>query len=215
MRVGVILGAAAAVLAVCASANAVAASIGDGGFETPVVPISDYQTLGSGSSLGDWSVIGGDVYLVNTNYHGFIAEGGAQWLSLSAALGSGVQQTIATDPGGSYTLKFWAGNALLGANLLKVTVGADTFEFTDVPGFAAWAQYSIPFSSVGALTTLTFYNGGLPEGRPGLDDISISSDVGRPAGVPEPATWAMMLAGFSGVGLAIRRRRSQRAAAAG
>ena len=33
------------------------------------------------------------------------------------------------------------------------------------------------------------------------------SDVGLPGGVPEPATWAMMLVGFTGIGFAIRRRR--------
>ena len=29
------------------------------------------------------------------------------------------------------------------------------------------------------------------------------------AGVPEPATWALMLAGFGGAGMAMRRRRRQ------
>ena len=33
------------------------------------------------------------------------------------------------------------------------------------------------------------------------------SDIGVPGGFPEPATWAMMLAGFTGIRLAMRRRR--------
>ena len=33
------------------------------------------------------------------------------------------------------------------------------------------------------------------------------SDIGLPGGVPEPATWAMMLVGFTGIGFAMRRRR--------
>jgi hypothetical protein len=40
-----------------------------------------------------------------------------------------------------------------------------------------------------------------------LDNISV-------AGVPEPATWAMMLVGFGGLGLAVRSRRKQGAVAA-
>jgi hypothetical protein len=36
---------------------------------------------------------------------------------------------------------------------------------------------------------------------------------GAPAGVPEPATWAMMLAGFGGLGAAIRNRRAKAALA--
>jgi PEP-CTERM motif-containing protein len=34
-----------------------------------------------------------------------------------------------------------------------------------------------------------------------------------PGGVPEPATWAMMLLGFGGVGFAMRRKKSMRAIA--
>ena len=40
------------------------------------------------------------------------------------------------------------------------------------------------------------------------------SAIGRPGGVPEPATWAMMLVGFSGLGALLRRRRAAAGAAA-
>lgn len=36
---------------------------------------------------------------------------------------------------------------------------------------------------------------------PGLDDVSLT------AGVPEPATWALMIAGFGGIGAILRRSR--------
>ena len=39
-----------------------------------------------------------------------------------------------------------------------------------------------------------------------LDNISVT--VAEVAAVPEPASWAMMLVGFAGMGLAMRRRRS-------
>ena len=38
-----------------------------------------------------------------------------------------------------------------------------------------------------------------------LDDIGLST---APAGVPEPASWALMLAGFTGLGAMLRRRRA-------
>lgn len=44
-----------------------------------------------------------------------------------------------------------------------------------------------------------------------LDDLSIQGNVG--GGVPEPATWALMLAGFGGLGAALRARRKMAMAA--
>ncbi len=47
-----------------------------------------------------------------------------------------------------------------------------------------------------------------------FDDITFGSDVPGPGGgVPEPATWAMLIMGFGLVGSAARRRRVARAAA--
>jgi hypothetical protein len=40
-----------------------------------------------------------------------------------------------------------------------------------------------------------------------------ASALGRPTSVPEPATWAMMLLGFGGIGMAMRRRRSKQGGA--
>ena len=39
----------------------------------------------------------------------------------------------------------------------------------------------------------------------GLDAVSL--DIVQ--GVPEPTTWAMMLLGFGGIGMAVRRRREK------
>ena len=38
----------------------------------------------------------------------------------------------------------------------------------------------------------------------GIDNLSVTSSTG---GVPEPATWALMLLGFGGLGTALRSRR--------
>ena len=49
-------------------------------------------------------------------------------------------------------------------------------------------------------------------GRTGFDDITFGSDVAG-GGVPEPASWAMLIAGFGLVGAAARRRRNVAVAA--
>jgi hypothetical protein len=47
-----------------------------------------------------------------------------------------------------------------------------------------------------------------------IGDGSVDFFVGAPNGVPEPATWALMLAGFAGLGAALRGRRKAMAAPA-
>ena len=45
---------------------------------------------------------------------------------------------------------------------------------------------------------------GILNDRFGVDNVTVSAPVGA---VPEPGTWAMMLFGFGGIGVAMRRRR--------
>ena len=57
------------------------------------------------------------------------------------------------------------------------------------------------FTSVTAFTTVEFR--GIDNDVFGLDNITFNAGAGA---VPEPATWAMMLVGFGGLGFAMRRR---------
>jgi hypothetical protein len=75
------------------------------------------------------------------------------------------------------------------------------------PGYAAGF---CPFSPTGVTfsgTALSIGFGGVAN-QIVFDDITFGSDIpGGTNGVPEPATWAMMLMGFGAAGLAMRRRR--------
>jgi PEP-CTERM motif len=51
---------------------------------------------------------------------------------------------------------------------------------------------------------LSFTSIGAPTGDPAFDRISVSMTVAQ---VPEPASWAMLIAGFGLIGAAMRRRR--------
>jgi hypothetical protein len=73
-----------------------------------------------------------------------------------------------------------------GIDVDAVLVGQPTFNF---------------FGVVGATGPITInWNGGLGI----IDNFSVASGT---AGIPEPATWALMIAGFGLVGAAARRRR--------
>lgn len=118
--------------------------------------------------------------------------------------GGGILQDVATVAGGVYTLSFDLANLSGGANafglfwdgsFVFIDFELDAFDYETLTGNLV---------ASGSTTTLgfIFYN------EPSfflLDNISLTSARGI---VPEPATWAMMIAGFGLVGTALRRRRT-------
>ena len=70
-------------------------------------------------------------------------------------------------------------------------------------GFQPWRGERFSFVATEASHVLTFFANGGPGGEPPfalLDNVSVT------AAVPEPASWAMLVAGFALVGAAARRR---------
>ncbi len=67
-----------------------------------------------------------------------------------------------------------------------------------------WQQFTYLFKATSSTTTLGFFNGdpGFDNSN-GLDNIVVNSV----STIPELATWAMMIIGFGGVAMQIRRRR--------
>ncbi|HWJ39468.1 MAG TPA: PEPxxWA-CTERM sorting domain-containing protein, partial [Sphingomicrobium sp.] len=120
-----------------------------------------------------------------------------------------ISQNLATSAGQIYTLSFAYSRNLFNPSITsasaEVLLNGVLFAIvTHNSGTNAnldWQIFSRNFTATGATTTLTFNNltGGVNEGIL-LDAISV-------APVPEPATWAMMLLGFFGIGAVVRRTR--------
>jgi hypothetical protein len=77
-------------------------------------------------------------------------------------------------------------------------------------GFTGWNKATMFFSATGASETLSFLATGGPAATLPpfalLDGVTMSE-------TPEPATWALMIMGFGGIGAMVRNRRRQAAVA--
>ena len=98
---------------------------------------------------------------------------------------------------------FGAGGTLLGTFAVPNVVGAnETFSFLGV-SFSDFIVSSVRITNGNA----ALQAGGLDS--PSADRVVMDDFIyGEPRAVPEPATWAMLLAGFAAIGLTFRRRRT-------
>lgn len=69
--------------------------------------------------------------------------------------------------------------------------------------FCSWSPVGVGFAG----TAYSVGFGGTVN-QIGFDNITIGSATASVGAVPEPGTWAMMLIGFGGIGVALRRRRA-------
>lgn len=114
----------------------------------------------------------------------------------------------------TYTLSFWA--AQLGGGPAATIVAA----FNNVqlgggftPSGTAWEHYSFTFNTnvAGSVTTGTIGLRDIATGTQyndfAIDDVSFTGAAPTAVGgVPEPATWALLIGGFALTGMAVRRR---------
>jgi hypothetical protein len=213
----------AAALAAVASMPAAAAVnlIQDGGFEALTVASGSYANyaLAAGTPLqagSPWFMDGGtSLNAVHTAYAEgslvFNAQSGSVSMDLTGTGNTGanrVSQNVPTVTGASYTLGFWVGNAddsrsnYAGPSSINLLVnGSPVGTYTATASAAnqiSWQPFSYSFAATSGLTKITFENA-TPAGNnlAGLDNVTM---------VPEPAEWAMMLAGLGLVALVARRR---------
>lgn len=165
-----------------------------------------------------WTQFGDGVSLIHNNYLGgvnppvlLVASDGVQYLNM-AQVGNqlgGVFQTVAVTTGQQYSLSLdaaaWATNAV-GAQvqyqLYDPTSSAvlATGSFTDAVG-GTWTPRTLlataTSNSIGVRIEALFS----PQAAMGIDNVVLSP-------VPEPQTYALMLAGLVAMGAAARRRRA-------
>jgi hypothetical protein len=165
----------AAVLGAAAPAARAANLVKNGSFEKPAIPAHSWVPFATGSTaIPHWRVIGPhDVAVVNAFAQGccsFPAAKGSQFLDLTGSGGNsmaGIQQTVATVAGTSYTLSFAVGNVVdpTGAfgTTSKVQVLLNGSPLTTVTNGLGgttlhWQTFSVRFRAATASTTLAFVN---------------------------------------------------------
>jgi len=151
---------------------------------------------------------------------------GGNFLAADGAYGIvPIQQAISLVAGQTYTLNFeWAAAQQWGfhgesSEKWTVTIDGNVFE-TPIYNNAShassgWMQEAFTFTAKASEGLLTFLAAGTPAGHPPfslLDGVSLFAvdqpDQGAPpAGVPEPASLALMLGGLGMLFAALRRRR--------
>ncbi len=173
---------------------------------------SGVQQLANGSwttyaAIPGWTLSGGHSIEVRNNVAGK-AYDGVQFVELDSYANSGMAQTIATTAGAKYDLSFWysprpgTGNTNdIQAFWNGVQLGSTLFG----TGGAAhnWTQHSFTVTGTGS-DVLRFVAVGTNDSYGGSLDL-----VSMTAAVPEPETYAMMLAGLGMMGAVARRRRLQ------
>ena len=193
----------------CAHANLLV----NGSFEEPTFPDngSHYVHL-TGTELTGWtssSTYLGTV-LFNSSYDP--VTDGQQAVQIEVP-GDSISQSFATVIGMQYTLSFdmlaytgYGGPGRGGApcpcmSILDVSVGPTSATLGS--SSAGYVTQTLDFTADASTTTLTLMNPSVPAGignYPEVDNVSVVV-------VPEPETYALMLAGLGALGLVARRRR--------
>ena len=230
MNLRILAASALAIAGLAATSPALAATnlIVNGGFEAPPQNDGAFQLFGAGASnLTGWDVLGparNSVAILDTGYHEagvtFNAFGGSQALDITGGENTGptagIRQTVNTVTGQHYLLSFWVGNAdgredYAGISTVFFAINdrqplrADNADIT--AHGVNWKLFTYDFVATSDHTDILFNNGTAPRSDGSGDNFAGLDNV-RLAAVPEPATWAMMIAGFGFAGATLRRRLS-------
>ena len=193
---------AATIAAMFASGAASASGniILNGDFETVSnVHANDYLVVGAGQgTIADWTVGGNSVDIINNSYNSISGNS----IDMLGTPGPGsLSQSFSFAANTTYTLSFD-----LNRNPNSHGAGLDVFVNGDhhsYEGTSLTTNYSFNFTtgSVAGAQLLTFSSvGGDNYSGAVLDNVSLT------AAVPEPETYAMLLAGLGMVGFMARRK---------
>jgi hypothetical protein len=210
-----------------AAATAHATAIINGSFETNGPAANSSVTAGIGSTeITGWTVINNDgsttdnghnVLWIGNGGFGLFTPFGTSFIDLTGTSDTvpfdGLTQTVSTVVGQSYTLTFdlgvqGVGGIFGGPISATASAGATSGTFSDsgastpdsiTTNGTVWTPETLAFTATSATTAISFV-GETGDEFIGLDNVFLGSAV------PEPATWAMLLVGFGGLGVVLRRR---------
>ena len=137
------------------------------------------------------------------------AQDGVNFVELDTTRNSDMWQSIGTSLGQHYTLSFayaprsGVGSASNGIEVFWNGATLGTFTGNGAGNGNAWEIHALEVTGAAAASTLMFRAVGTSDSLGGsLDTVSLT------AAVPEPQTYAMLLAGLMAVGFVARRRRA-------
>ena len=197
----------------CALATVAALALGSAAQAAPVFADNfNANPVGLNAVPAGWTVAGGTVDLIGSSFNGSLADllpGNGVYIDLD---GSTNQAGLLTSPslsllgGVTYTATFdLAGSQRGSSETGTVTFGSASLGFNIASG-VGFAGYSLSFTpGVGGNYTLSFQNDGGDNVGALLDNVAVTEVA---AAVPEPETYALMVAGLLAVGAASRRRKA-------
>ncbi len=204
---------AVAAVALAGSASAATNLVTNGNFSSPSV--GAYAILGNGSVPGWTNLAEPFIEIGATSTYGLTCYNGiCTNLEVNANTFGNVQQTISgLTVGQSYLLSYvYGGRSAGGAQGMNTTFGGVTVNTNNSDGVNSfWTPFSTTIVATAGSEVLSF-QGFNAQGETIGNNISFGNEVTGVSltAVPEPATWAMMLVGFGGLGAALRisRRRT-------
>ena len=189
MRTGYYLASIGALaLATAATPSNAAELVTNGGFET-----GDFSGWTLGGNTGFSGVSSSAAH--SGNYGAYFGQVGSTGT---------LSQLLNTVAGQTYTVSYWLSNLGGPTDSFSASIGGHVLQsFSDANAFQYFNfSFTAPVSGTPSLLEFTFRQ---DPSYWHIDDISVQGLAG---GVPEPATWAMMILGLGAVGGAMRRRRA-------
>ena len=206
MRKAILAASAVIALAGASAAQAVVANFDDlGNSSFQVMPVG-YQ----GFTWTNFGVINGPAYGASGYANGVVS---GENVACACAADFGETINTLTAGGAAFTLNsgYFTSAWNDGATLLVEGLSSGNVLFSDTFLLDTGGPSFLNFNW-GGIDELQFsISGGSPSGLPGVgdyfgvDDLSIT--IGGTGAIPEPSSWAMLIAGFGLSGAAMRRRR--------
>jgi choice-of-anchor C domain-containing protein len=201
-------------LAMASSAHAI--NVTNGSFEQGAAITGGFDLLAPGNTtaITGWTVLGpGGVDYADNNL--WAASDGSRSVELPGIGTGGLSQVVTNQfvIGQKYVMRFdytvnpFALDGNYGATVSVTGAGPVVFDYektaANMPGSMNYLTFAYNFTATSETKTIEFLSNGTGFLGIVIDNVSIAE-----AGVvPEPASWAMLLAGFGLTGAMMRRRR--------